>query len=224
MANYLARVAAAGARTAPTIRPAATPYPPLFRPLPVPQPYTAASSVTEESVVLPEAARPSAQAPPMRENDLPPSASERPSPGDPPAVKAGPMPVSWPETVRVRAPRIAPERQPEAPVRAIAPPTKVVVPASERVPVANLPGDGPAPAEPATHPNIAPPPGEPLVTPGRPGEAGGRQRGNVGSRIAIGTIDVRVVNTPVAAPVNTPSPPPASGPDTPTLARFRLRP
>jgi hypothetical protein len=199
MANYLARIAAVGARTAPTIRPAATSYPPLFRPLPVPRPYAAASSVAEESVVPPEAARSSPQAPQMRENDLPPSA-------------------------RVRAPRIAPERQPEAPVRAIAPPAKVVVPASERVPVANLPGDGPAPAEPPTRPYIAPPPGEPLVTLGRPGEAGGRQRGNVGSRIAIGTIDVRVVNTPVAAAANTPSPPPASGPDAPTLARFRLRP
>ena len=224
MANYLSRVAVAGARTTPTIRPAATPYPPLFRPLPMPRPYTATSSVAEESVVPPEATRPSAQAPPMRESDLPPSASERLSAGDPPTVKAEPMPVAWPETVRVRAPRIAPEHQPEAPVRAIAPPVKVVVPAAERVPVVNLPGDGPAPAEPAAHPNIALPPGEPLVTLGRPGEAGGRQRGNVGSRIAIGTIDVRIVNTPVAAAANTPSPPPASGPDTPTLARFRLRP
>jgi hypothetical protein len=216
MANYLARIAAVGARTAPTIRPAATPYPPLFRPLPVPRPHIAAASVAEESVVPPEAARPSAQAPQMRENDLPPSA-------------------------RVRAPRIAPERQPEAPVGAIAPAARVVAPVAERVPVANLPGDGAAPAEPAAHPNIAPPPGAPLVTPpdlavavptlrrdlvspGRPAEAGGRQRGNAGSRIAIGTIDVRVVNTPVAAAANTPSPPPASGPDAPMLVRFRLRP
>ena len=224
MANYLARVAAAGARTTPTIRPAAKPYPPLFRPLPVPRPYTAASSGAEESVVPPEAARPSAQAPQMRESDLPPSAAERPSAGDPPAVQAEPMPVSWPETVRVRAPRVAPERQPEAPDRVVAPPAKVVVPVAERVPVANLPGDGSAPAEPAAHSNIAPPPGEPLVTLGRPREAGVRQRGNAGSRIAIGTVDVRVVNTPVAAAANTPSPPPVSGPDTPTLARFRLRP
>ncbi|MCD6056941.1 MAG: hypothetical protein K0Q89_471 [Thermomicrobiales bacterium] len=224
MTNYLARIAAAGARTTPTIRPTATPYPPLFRPLPVPRPYTAASSGAEESVVPPKAARSSAQVPPMRENDLPPSASERPSAGDPPAIKPEPMPVSWPETVRVRAPRIAPERQPEAPARAIAPPVKAVAPVAERVPVANLPEPGPVPAEPAVLPNIAPPPGAPLVTLGRPAPPGDRQRGNEGSRIAIGTIDVRVVNTPVAAAANTPSPPPASGPDTPTLARFRLRP